>query len=64
MYNGVEIAILDTSAACHMPDVLEMPYRPPLQESGAPGRKRILTGLGAPPARPEMSSGTIPLTGP
>ena len=29
--NGdVQIAILDTSAACHMPDVLEMPYRPPL----------------------------------
>ena len=26
--NGVQIAILDTSAACHMPDVLEMPYRP------------------------------------
>ncbi|MDD5856721.1 MAG: carboxynorspermidine decarboxylase, partial [bacterium] len=23
-------AILDASAACHMPDVLEMPYRPPL----------------------------------
>ncbi len=28
------IAILDTSAACHMPDVLEMPYRPPVQNSG------------------------------
>ena len=26
--NGIDIAILDTSAACHMPDVLEMPYRP------------------------------------
>ncbi|MDP2843283.1 MAG: carboxynorspermidine decarboxylase, partial [Acetobacterium sp.] len=26
--NGVHNAILDTSAACHMPDVLEMPYRP------------------------------------
>ncbi len=26
--NGLEIAILDASAACHMPDVLEMPYRP------------------------------------
>ena len=34
--NGVEIAILDASAACHMPDVIEMPYRPPLQESGVP----------------------------
>lgn len=28
--NGMEILILDASAACHMPDVLEMPYRPPL----------------------------------
>lgn len=24
------VAILDASAACHMPDVIEMPYRPPL----------------------------------
>lgn len=30
--NSIHIAILDTSAACHMPDVLEMPYRPPLQD--------------------------------
>jgi len=38
--NGdVATAILDTSAACHMPDVLEMPYRPPLQSSGQPGEK-------------------------
>ena len=29
--NGMKIAILDTSAACHMPDVLEMPYRPPVK---------------------------------
>lgn len=28
--------ILDASAACHMPDVLEMPYRPPLRGSGKP----------------------------
>lgn len=27
-HNGVDIAILDTSATAHMPDVLEMPYRP------------------------------------
>lgn len=32
--NGMEIAILDTSAACHMPDVLEMPYRPHIINSG------------------------------
>lgn len=38
--NGIDIAILDTSAACHMPDVLEMPYRPPLIGSGEPNEKR------------------------
>lgn len=37
MRNGIDIAILDTSAACHMPDVLEMPYRPPLLNSGIAG---------------------------
>lgn len=37
--NGIKILILDTSAACHMPDVLEMPYRPPLKGSGLPGEK-------------------------
>lgn len=34
MENEGKIALLDTSAACHMPDVLEMPYRPPLRDSG------------------------------
>ena len=28
--DGVSNAILDTSAACHMPDVIEMPYTPPV----------------------------------
>lgn len=37
--NGLEILILDASAACHMPDVLEMPYRPPLKDGGEPGEK-------------------------
>jgi carboxynorspermidine decarboxylase len=37
--NGMHIAVLDTSAACHMPDVLEMPYRPPLYASAEPGGK-------------------------
>ncbi len=36
---GVTTAILDTSAACHMPDVLEMPYRPPLFGAGEAGEK-------------------------
>lgn len=35
--NGMDIAILDTSAACHMPDVLEMPYRPNIIGAGRPG---------------------------
>lgn len=37
--NGMKIAILDVSAACHMPDVLEMPYRPPLKDSYEAGEK-------------------------
>lgn len=35
--NGMDIAILDTSAAAHMPDVLEMPYRPEIVGAGKPG---------------------------
>ena len=31
VHNGMDILIVDASAACHMPDVLEMPYRPPLR---------------------------------
>ena len=31
------VLILDTSASCHMPDVIEMPYRPPLRDSEQPG---------------------------
>ena len=46
--NGGKIAILDTSAACHMPDVLEMPYRPPLRGSGLPGEKAYSYRLGGP----------------
>lgn len=36
--NGMKIAVLDASAACHMPDVLEMPYRPPLSGAGDPAQ--------------------------
>lgn len=38
--NGIKIAVLDASAACHMPDVLEMPYRPPLEGGAEPNEKR------------------------
>lgn len=45
--NDMPIAILDTSAACHMPDVLEMPYRPPLMNSGEAGEKPYTYRLGS-----------------
>ena len=48
LHNGMDIAILDTSAACHMPDVLEMPYRPPLKNSGESGEKAYTYRLGGP----------------
>ncbi len=35
--DGMQTAILDTSATCHMPDVLEMPYRPRIIGAGMPG---------------------------
>ena len=46
--NDMEIAILDTSVVCHMPDVLEMPYRPPLKDSGLAHEKAYLYRLGGP----------------
>ena len=46
--NGVQTAILDASAACHMPDVLEMPYRPPLSGAGLPGEKPFTYRLAGP----------------
>jgi carboxynorspermidine decarboxylase len=36
-HNEKDIAILDTSASCHMPDVLEVPYTPPILGAGEPG---------------------------
>lgn len=45
--NGMPILILDASAACHMPDVLEMPYRPPLPDAGEPGEKAVTCRLAA-----------------
>lgn len=43
--NGMKIAILDASAACHMPDVLEMPYRPEIIGAGKPGENPYLYRL-------------------
>lgn len=43
---GVTNVILDASAACHMPDVLEMPYRPPIYGAGEPGERAVTCRLG------------------
>ena len=46
--NNMDIAIVDTSAACHMPDVLEMPYRPLIIGSDEPDVLPFTYRLGAP----------------
>ena len=47
--NGeTNLAILDMSAACHTPDVIEMPYRPPLLDAGEPEEKPCTIRLGGP----------------
>lgn len=46
MHNGMDIAILDTSAECHMPDVLAMPYRPNIIGAGEPGEHAYTYRLG------------------
>lgn len=46
--NGIEIAILSASAAAHMPDVLEMPYRPAVRGAGEAGEKKYNYRLGGP----------------
>lgn len=46
--NSIQIAILDTSAACHMPDVLEMPYRPMLQDGYEAEEKEYTYHLAGP----------------
>ena len=45
-HNGMNLAILDTSATAHMPDVLEMPYRPMIVDAGEPGVKAHTYRLG------------------
>jgi carboxynorspermidine decarboxylase len=46
--NDMEIAILDVSATCHMPDILEMPYRPGLYGAFEAGEKPYTYRLGGP----------------
>jgi len=46
--NQMDIAILDVSATCHMPDILEMPYRPGIEGGFDPGAKAHTYRLGGP----------------
>ncbi len=48
VHNGLDIAILDTSAECHMPDVIEMPYRPHIIGSAEGGVLPHTYRLGGP----------------
>lgn len=45
-WNQLDQAILDTSATCHMPDTLEMPYRPDITDAGLPDDKPYTYRLG------------------
>lgn len=45
---NLRVAIVDASAACHMPDVLEMPYRPELVDAGPPWQKKLTYRFGGP----------------
>ena len=44
--NGMDIAILDTSAEAHMPDTLAMPYRAEVRGAGKAGEKKYTYRLG------------------
>lgn len=44
--NGMNIAILDTSAEAHMPDTLAMPYRAVVRDAGEPNEKKYTYRLG------------------
>jgi carboxynorspermidine decarboxylase len=48
VHNEVDIAVLDVSATCHMPDILEMPYRPEIKDGFDPGEKEHNYRLGGP----------------
>jgi carboxynorspermidine decarboxylase len=48
VHNAMDIAILDTSCSAHMPDVLEMPYRPNITDGGQPNEKKYTYRLAGP----------------
>ncbi len=64
VHNEKAIAILDASASCHMPDVLEVPYTPPLFGAASPGCIPIPASLAATPAWRAMLSANILLKSP
>jgi len=45
---STQVAVLDMSAACHTPDVIEMPYRPPLYLAGEENELEVTVRLGGP----------------
>ena len=46
VHNGIDIAILDTSAEAHMPDTLAMPYKAAIRGAAEPGEKPYTYRLG------------------
>ena len=46
VHNGIDIAILDTSAEAHMPDTIIMPYRADVRGAGEAGEKAYTYRLG------------------
>jgi len=46
VHNGMDIAILDTSAEAHMPDTIIMPYRAEVRNAGREGEKKYTVKLG------------------
>ena len=46
--SDIKIAVLDSSAACHMPDVIEMPYTPPLYNAESGSAKQFKYRLAGP----------------
>jgi len=44
--NGMDVAILDTSAEAHMPDTLAMPYRAEVRDAAKAGEKQYTYRLG------------------
>ena len=48
VHNGMDIAVIDASAACHMPDVIEMPYRPEIIGASTKGTYKYTYKLAGP----------------